>query len=64
MDGGGSTLSESQSARQQRYTLSAEAQEFVPSHDPANLPKYMFNCYPFVNENAAMAYHGAKGSHQ
>ena len=64
MDGGGSTLSETQSDRQERYTLSAEAQEVKPSHDPANLPKYMFNCYPFVNENAAMAHHSAKGSLQ
>ena len=30
--------------------LSAEAAEFVPTHDPASLPKYMFNCYPFVTE--------------
>lgn len=45
------------SEQQHSYKLSAEAQEFVPSHDPANLPKYMFNCYPFVTENASASQH-------
>ncbi|XP_067943712.1 selenocysteine insertion sequence-binding protein 2-like [Watersipora subatra] len=30
--------------------LSANAAEFVPNQDPGSLPKYIFNCYPFVTE--------------
>ena len=32
--------------------LSADAAEFIPTQDPASLPKYMFNCYPFVTEQS------------
>lgn len=42
--------------------LSAEAAEFVPTQDPASLPKYMFNCYPFVTEpGGAQCRNAAKG---